>query len=63
MDLSPVTDALAVKSFDKIADICDTLMLQVPMFSLVITVSLVFARVSMIILPSMIGCCRRNLIP
>ncbi|XP_048594547.1 COP9 signalosome complex subunit 8-like [Brassica napus] len=29
MDLSPVTDALAVKSFDKIADICDTLMLQV----------------------------------
>ncbi|CAN7131973.1 unnamed protein product [Brassica rapa subsp. narinosa] len=29
MDLSPVIDALAVKSFDKIADICDTLMLQV----------------------------------
>nr|VDD11495.1 unnamed protein product [Brassica rapa] len=29
MDLSPVTEALAVKSFDKIADICDYLMLQV----------------------------------
>ncbi|KAG5400466.1 hypothetical protein IGI04_015073 [Brassica rapa subsp. trilocularis] len=29
MDLSPVTEALAVKSFDKIADICDNLMLQV----------------------------------
>nr|VDC89030.1 unnamed protein product [Brassica oleracea] len=29
MDLSPVTEALAVKSFDKIANICDNLMLQV----------------------------------
>ncbi|KAF8111793.1 hypothetical protein N665_0072s0007 [Sinapis alba] len=29
MDFSPVTDALAVKSFDKVADICDNLMLQV----------------------------------
>ncbi|CAA0395173.1 Proteasome component (PCI) domain [Arabidopsis suecica] len=29
MDLSPVKEALAAKSFDKIADICDTLMLQV----------------------------------
>ncbi|KAL0725808.1 hypothetical protein Bca4012_040407 [Brassica carinata] len=29
MDLSPLTEALQVKSFDKIADICDNLMLQV----------------------------------
>ncbi|KAG7547672.1 Proteasome component (PCI) domain [Arabidopsis suecica] len=29
MDLSPIKEALAVKSFDKIADICDNLMLQV----------------------------------
>lgn len=34
MDLSPVTEALAVKSFDKIANICDNLMLQVLNFSL-----------------------------
>ncbi|KAI9177170.1 hypothetical protein LWI28_011896 [Acer negundo] len=29
MDFSPLTDAMASKSYDKIADICDQLMLQV----------------------------------
>jgi len=30
MDFSPLTDAIASRSYDKIADICDNLMLQVP---------------------------------
>lgn len=32
MDLSTVTAALASKSYDKVADICDNLMLQVPIY-------------------------------
>lgn len=29
MDFSPLTDVLASKSYDKVADVCDSLMLQV----------------------------------
>jgi len=42
MDLSVVKTALESKSYDKIADICDNLMLQVTSFTLTVIILRVF---------------------
>jgi hypothetical protein len=41
MDFSPLTDALASKSYEKIADICDELMLKV-LFLYLLNIYLIF---------------------